>query len=81
MSKALFRLKKQMEIDFLKTKTYEEINDMFNQLSDKLRIAENKVKENELLHSVIKCDSCLKDDMELICYKCNKIHIKAKNKS
>jgi hypothetical protein len=41
---ALLELRKQMEIDFLKTKTYEEINDMFNQLNDKLKIAESKVK-------------------------------------
>lgn len=45
---ALLELKKQMEIDFLKTKTYEEINDMFNQLNDKLKIAESEVKKFRL---------------------------------
>lgn len=40
----LLELRKQMEIDFLKTKTYEEINDMFNQLNNKLKIAEREVK-------------------------------------
>src|SRR5690554_2891714 len=41
-------LKKQLEIDFLKTKTYEEINDMFNQLNDKLKLAESEVKKFRL---------------------------------
>ena len=45
---ALLELKKQMEIDFLKTKTYEEINDMFNQMNDKLRVAESEVKKFRL---------------------------------
>lgn len=45
---ALLELKKQMEIDFLKTKTYEEINDMFNQLNDKLKLAESDVKKFRL---------------------------------
>jgi hypothetical protein len=43
--KALLKLRTQMEIDFLKTKTYEEINDMFNQLKDKLDIAESELKK------------------------------------
>jgi hypothetical protein len=42
---ALIELRKQMEIDFLKTKTYEEINDMFNQINDKLKLAESEVKK------------------------------------
>jgi len=37
-----------MEIDFLKTKTYEEINDMFNQLNDKLKLAESEIKKLRL---------------------------------
>ncbi len=45
---ALLELRKQMEIDFLKTKTYEEINDMFNQLNDKLKLAESEVKKFRL---------------------------------
>lgn len=45
---ALLELRKQMEIDFLKTKTYEEINDMFNQLNDKLSLAESEVKKFRL---------------------------------
>jgi len=45
---ALLELRKQMEIDFLKTKTYEEINDMFNQMNDKLRVAESEVKKFRL---------------------------------
>ncbi len=36
MSNALLKLKEQMEIDFLKEKTYTEINDMFNQMKSKL---------------------------------------------
>jgi hypothetical protein len=43
---ALIRLKKQMEIDFLKSKSYEEINDMFNKLNDKLNAY--KVKDDIL---------------------------------
>ena len=43
--KALLKLRTQMEIDFLKTKTYEEINDMFNQLKNKLDIAETELKK------------------------------------
>lgn len=42
---ALLELRKQMEIDFLKTQTYEEINDMFNQLKEKLDIAESELKK------------------------------------
>ena len=42
---ALLELRKQMEIDFLKTKTYEEINDMFNELNHKLKLAESEVKK------------------------------------
>jgi hypothetical protein len=45
---ALLELRKQMEIDFLKTKTYEEINDMFNQMNDKLKLAESEVKKFRL---------------------------------
>ena len=45
---ALLELRKQMEVDFLKTKTYEEINDMFNQLNDKLKLAESEVKKFRL---------------------------------
>lgn len=45
---ALLELRKQMEIDFLKTKTYEEINDMFNQLNDKLKLAESEIKKFRL---------------------------------
>lgn len=43
--KTLLELRKQMEIDFLKTQTYEEINDMFNQLKEKLDIAESELKK------------------------------------
>lgn len=45
---ALLELRKQMEVDFLKTKTYEEINYMFNQLNDKLKLAESEVKKFRL---------------------------------
>ena len=45
---ALLELRKQMEIDFLKTKTYEEINDMFNQMNDKLKLAESEAKKFRL---------------------------------
>ena len=45
---ALLKLRKQMEVDFLKTKTYEEINDMFNQLNDKLKLAKKDIKKLRL---------------------------------
>jgi len=45
MSKALRRLKEQMEIDFLKSKTYTEINEMFNQMKQKVDEAEGKLNE------------------------------------
>jgi hypothetical protein len=55
--KALLKLRTQMEIDFLKTKTYEEINDMFNQLKDKLDIAESELKKLRVTDvSVSVCD-------------------------
>jgi hypothetical protein len=38
-------LRKQIEIDFLKTKTYDEINDMFNQLNDIIKLAAEDKKE------------------------------------
>jgi uncharacterized Rmd1/YagE family protein len=38
---ALIRLKKQLEIDYLKTKSYEEINEMFNLLNDKINSYKN----------------------------------------
>jgi len=41
----LLELRRQMEIDYLKTKTYEEINDMFNQMNDKLKLAESVSKK------------------------------------
>jgi len=44
-------LKKQLEVDFLKTKTYEEINDMFNQLNDKLLLAQKT--ETEIWNAAI----------------------------
>lgn len=40
----LLKLREQMEIDFLKSKTYEEINDMFNLLNGKLKIAEAEIR-------------------------------------
>ena len=49
MSKALFRLKEQIEIDFLKSKTYTEINEMFNQMKQKVDNAESEL--NKLLIS------------------------------
>lgn len=61
----LLELRKQMEIDFLKTKTYEEINDMFNKLNDKLKIAEGKVKNissNTLLEEGLTISSSELDD-------------------
>lgn len=45
---ALLELRKQMEVEFLKTKTYDEINDMFNQLNYKLKLAESEVKKFRL---------------------------------
>ena len=44
----LSRLRKQMEIDFLKTKTYEEINDMFNQLNEKLNFSKTELEQLKL---------------------------------
>ena len=45
MSKALRRLKEQMEIDFLKSKTYTEINEMFNQMKQKVDEAESELNK------------------------------------
>lgn len=45
MSKALMRLKEQMEIDFLKSKTYTEINEMFNQMKQKVDKAESELNK------------------------------------
>ena len=47
----LLELQKQMEIDFLKEHSYEQINDMFRKLKTKLDEAESKVK-NQCLFSV-----------------------------
>lgn len=44
MSKALIRMKKHLEIEFLKSKSYEEINDMFNELSRKLELSNKEIK-------------------------------------
>ena len=44
----LLKLRQQMEIDFLKTKTYEEINDMFNEMNGKLKAAEREAKNLRL---------------------------------
>lgn len=38
-------LLKQLEVEFLKTKTFEEINDMFNELNDKLKLAESELNK------------------------------------
>ncbi len=46
----LSRLRKQMEIDFLKTKTYEEINDMFNQLNEKLNFTKIELEQLKLIN-------------------------------
>lgn len=54
----MLELIKQMEVDFLKTKTYEEINDMFNQLNDKLKLAEKEVET--LRAKTCKCSWCNK---------------------
>lgn len=76
--KALLELRKQIEIDFLKTKTYEEINDMFNQLKDKLDIAEAELKKLRVADVTgAVCKKCGDDFMprlfkELtICDKCH----------
>lgn len=37
-------LKNRMEIDFLKTKSYEEINDMFNSLHNDLKSAKSEIE-------------------------------------
>jgi len=50
MSKAVRRLKEQMEIEFLKSKTYTEINEMFNELNAKLNEAQSEVKKLNLTH-------------------------------
>jgi len=60
---ALLELKKQMEIDFLKTKTYEEINDMFNQMNDKLKAAEKNQKKLLIDYSKFVCSNL---DVEII---------------
>ena len=53
----LLKLKEKMEIDFLKSKTYTEINEMFNELNDKLEIAQAELNKLRL-DDVIKCDCC-----------------------
>lgn len=40
----LLSLKNRMEIDFLKTKSYEEINDMFNSLHSDLKSAKSEIE-------------------------------------
>ena len=40
----LLSLKNRMEIDFLKTKSYEEINDMFNSLNNDLKSAKSEIE-------------------------------------
>lgn len=52
---AVEKMIKDIEINSLKTKTYEEINDMFNQLNDRLKVAETELKsfhlhDNNILH-------------------------------
>jgi hypothetical protein len=49
----LIKLKEQMEIDFLKTKSYEEINIMFNTLNDKLMSYE---KKDDILDCIARYD-------------------------
>lgn len=46
--KALLEIQKQMEIDFLKEHSYEQINDMFRELKTKLDKAESKVKNLDI---------------------------------
>lgn len=45
------KLRELIEIEFLKSKTYEEINDMFNMLNDKLNAS---LEENKRLQEHIK---------------------------
>ena len=63
MSKALFRLKEKIEIEFLKSKTYTEINDMFNQMKHKIDKAESEL--NKLTIPVV--SNCKRDEtLELL---------------
>ena len=57
MSKAAQRMKERLEIEFLKSKTYTEINEMFNDLNRKLIGSE---KQNTKLKERIKSVSSLK---------------------
>lgn len=68
MSKALRRLKEQIEIDFLKSKTYTEINEMFNQMKQKVDEAEGKLKSLGIADGVGKSEQLLfsLDDIERI---------------
>jgi len=43
----LVNVQKHVEIEFLKSKSYEEINDMFRELGETLRKSQLKVKEQE----------------------------------
>ena len=45
MSKAALRIKEKIEIEFLKSKTYTEINVMFNQLNSKLKQSQKEIAE------------------------------------
>ena len=64
MSKALFRLKEKIEIEFLKSKTYTEINDMFNQMKHKIDKAESEL--NKLTMPVVSNWVAVKDSLPLV---------------
>lgn len=64
---ALLKLKEEMEIEFLKSKTYTEINEMFNELNDKLELARAELnglrlddvnQQSELLKALTEIKDC-----------------------
>jgi len=56
MSKALMRIKEKMEIDFLKTKTYEEINEMLNHIKSRLNNSITIPQAEDYGNYCIHCD-------------------------
>ncbi len=63
---SLQNLKKKLEIEFLKSKTYEEINDMFNLLNVKLKSAESECERLNSLLNIMK----LTREQLIECFEC-----------
>ena len=71
MIEAALRIKESVEIEFLKSKTYTEINQMFNQLNDKLQsekqhTVELKQRHDEMINRMEHAEYVLKFALEVI---------------